>query len=434
MFKLFPEKDEVKISPVEKIDGEISICGDKSITHRAIMFASVARGISKITNYLPADDCLHTIFCLRKLGVEIREEKENLIVYGKGKEGLIEAKEILDAGNSGTTVRLLAGILAGQPFTSEISGDDSLRKRPMRRIIEPLRTMGAEIYGLNDEYLPLKIKGRYPLRAITYPLPIPSAQVKSAILLAGLFAQGETTVIEPLSSRDHTERMLKFFDVPLKKINGHISLIGQLDLKSHDIHIVGDFSAASFFLILALLLPNSKIKIKNVGINPTRTGFLQVLRNMGANISAVNQREVCAEPVADVLAYTSKLQGTSLSREIIPAMIDEIPLFTLLATQAEGESVISGAEELRYKESDRIATISTQLNLLGAKIKTKPDGMVIEGPTKLKGCQVQSFADHRIALTLVIAGLIAQGETTIQGIDCIKISFPNFWETLSQLK
>lgn len=453
MFKLFPEKNEVKISPIEKIDGEISICGDKSITHRAIILTSIAKGTSKIINYLPADDVSSTISCLRKLGVEIKEEEKNLIVNGKGKENLIEPKRILDAGNSGTTIRLLAGVLAGQPFTAEITGDDSLRRRPMHRIIEPLEMMGAEISSSKiippismrpgetvtqvlypDKYPPLKIKGRYPLKPITYNLPIASAQVKSAILLAGLFAQGETTVIEPLPSRDHTERMLKFFGISLKKVNGHISFLGPIELKSQKIEVVGDFSAASFFLALALILPNSKIKIKNVGINPTRTGFLQVLRNMGANISVVNQREICGEPVADILAYTSKLHGTSLSREIIPAMIDEIPLFTLLATQAEGESVISGAEELRYKESDRIETISSQLNLLGAKIKTKPDGLIVQGPTTLRGNQAQSFGDHRIAMTLVIAGLIAHGETIVQRVDCIKISFPDFWETLSQLK
>lgn len=439
MIELTLDKDKAKIFPVEKVEGEITVCPDKSITHRAIMLTAIAQGTSKVRNYLPADDCLRTISCFRELGIEIKEDGENLIVYGKGKEGLKQAKKVLEAGNSGTTIRLLSGILSACPFLSEITGDDSLRKRPMRRIIEPLRMMGAEISGLQDnqnpgeEYPPLKIRGRYPLKPVTYVLPIASAQVKSAILLAGLFADGETTIVESLSSRDHTERMLNFFGVPLKKKGNQITLSGTVNLEARDLEIIGDFSAASFFLVLALVLPHSKIEIKNVGINPTRIGFLEIIKKMGGKITLLNKREISGEPVADLLAETSKLRNISLKKEDIPLMIDEIPIFTLLATQAEGVSEISGAEELRHKESDRIETISSQLNLLGAKIRTKPDGLIIEGSTPLKSGSVESFADHRIALTLVIAGLIAQGETIIQGVDCIKISFPNFWEILSQL-
>jgi len=440
MGELIKDKDKVKIFSLRKVQGEITICSDKSITHRAIMLGGIAHGISRIKNYLPADDCLRTISCLRGLGVKIKEEDKDLIIQGKGGEGLNEPKIILDAGNSGTTIRLLSGILSACPFLSEITGDDSLRKRPMHRIIEPLRLMGAEISGFRsqehaqDEYPPLKIRGRYPLKPITYTLPVASAQVKSAILLAGLFAGGETTIIEPLPSRDHTERMLNFFDVPLKKKGNQITLRGIANLIAQDLEIVGDFSAASFFSLLGLILPDSKIKIKNVGVNPTRTGFLRVIRKMGGRVTLLNQREISGEPVADILVETSKLQNISLGKEDIPLMIDEIPLCALLATQGQGVSEISGAEELRYKESDRIEMISSQLNLFGAKIKTKPDGLIIEGPTKLKGSRVRSFGDHRIALTLVIAGLIAEGETVIEGIDCIKISFPNFWEILSQLK
>lgn len=444
MLDLNLNKDEAKIVPVEKIDTEITVCSDKSITHRAVILAGIAHGISRIKNYLPADDCLRTISCFRELGVKIevltsKEEGKDLIIYGKGREGLIQAKKILDAGNSGTTIRLMSGILSSCPFLTEITGDDSLQSRPMHRIIEPLTMMGAEISGsrnqrhLQDEYPPLKIKGKYPLKPITYSLPVASAQVKSAILLAGLFADGETTIIEPLPSRDHTERMLSFLGVPLKKRENQISLSGPLNLQAQDLEIVGDFSAASFFLSLALALSNSKIKIGNVGINPSRTGFLQIVKKMGGKINLLNQKEISGEPVADIFAESSKLHSISLEKEDIPLMIDEIPIFVLLATQAEGISEISGAEELRYKESDRIETISSQLNLLGAKIKVKPDGLVIQGPTKLKGAQVKSFNDHRIALTLIIAGLIAEGETIIEGIDCIKISFPNFRETLSQL-
>lgn len=434
-------RDEAKISPVEKVRKEISVCGDKSITHRAIMLASLAEGNSKIKNYLSADDCLRTISCLQKLDVLIKEEKGTLLVQGKGREGLSEPDEILDAGNSGTTIRLLSGILSACPFVSEITGDESLKKRPMHRIAEPLEMMGAKISGKRkpevtgkEIYPPLKIKGKYPLEAITYRLPVASAQVKSAILLAGLFAQGETTVIEPFPSRDHTERMLNFLGVPLKKRDNQISLTGPIKLEARDWDIPGDFSAASFFLTLALLLPESKVTIRNVGINPTRRGYLEALKKMGADINLKNERETCGEPVADIVARTSKLDCISVTPEEIPLMIDEIPLFTLLATQVKGVSEISGAEELRHKESDRIETISSQLNLMGAKIKSKPDGLVVEGPTQLKGCRVQSFGDHRIAMSLVIAGLIAQGETVVEGVDCIRISFPDFWETLNGLK
>ncbi|HCJ67397.1 MAG TPA: 3-phosphoshikimate 1-carboxyvinyltransferase [Elusimicrobia bacterium] len=453
MNKIVIEKNSSKIFPIDKVEGEITVCADKSITHRAIMLTAITKGTSKIKNYLSADDCSRTISCLRELGVQIREDKKDLIVCGNGREGLSQPKKILDAGNSGTTIRLLSGILSGCPFLTEITGDDSLKRRPMHRIIEPLTMMGAEISSSRiippismspgetitqvlypDKYPPLKIKGRYPLKPISYNLPIASAQVKSAILLAGLFADGETTIFEPLPSRDHTERMLIFFGVSLKKEGNQVVLSGTVNLEARDLEIAGDFSAASFFLVLALLLPNSRIKINNVGINPTRIGFLEVVRKMGGKIILLNQREISGEPVADILVETSKLRNVSLKKEEIPMMIDEIPLFTLLATQAEGVSEISGAEELRHKESDRIETISSQLNLLGAKIKTKPDGMIIEGPTKLKGARVKSFADHRIAMTLVIAGLIAQGETTVGSVDCIKISFPDFWKILNELK
>jgi len=440
MYELTSDRDEAKISSLGKVKGEITVCSDKSITHRAIMLSAIANGISRIKNYLPADDCLRTVSCFRELGVEIKEDREDLIVYGKGREGLNQPSRILDAGNSGTTIRLLSGILSACPFLSEIIGDDSLKKRPMRRIIEPLRMMGVEISGQQnaqrpeDEYPPLKIRGRYPLKPITYGLPIASAQVKSALLLAGLFADGETTIVEPFSSRDHTERMLNFLGVPVKKRGNRIAIRGPLNLVAHDLEIVGDFSAASFFLTLALVLPDSKIRIKNVGINPTRAGFLEIIRKMGGVLIPSNPREVCGEPVADIVVETSVLHNVCLGEKDIPLMIDEIPLFTLLATQADGVSEISGAEELRHKESDRIETISSQLNLLGAKIRIKPDGLIIEGPTKLKGARVKSFADHRIAMTLVIAGLIAQGETTVESVDCIKISFPDFWKILNELK
>uniref|UniRef100_A0A7C4AJR7 3-phosphoshikimate 1-carboxyvinyltransferase n=1 Tax=Thermodesulfovibrio aggregans TaxID=86166 RepID=A0A7C4AJR7_9BACT len=424
------------VKKAKKLVGEITPPPDKSISHRAIMFASIAKGVSRIKNFLWAKDPLSSLNAMRLLGVEIKVTDSEIIVYGKGLHSLSEPENVIDCGNSGTTIRLLSGILAGQSFLSILTGDDSLRQRPMKRIIEPLRLMGADIRGrAEDRFPPVVIKGGN-LKGINYKMPVASAQVKSAILLAGVYAEVETSVTEPHKSRDHTERMLKTMGVDLSVKENTVKIIPPADkLSSFDIAIPNDFSSAAFFIGGACIVPDSEILIKNVCLNETRTGFLEVLKTMGATIEILNIREQAGEPVGDILVKTAtELKATTVKGEIIPRLIDEFPILCVVATQAEGTTLIRDAKDLRAKESDRIKAMTTELRKMGVPVKEFEDGVEIKGPCELKSAEVYSYNDHRIAMALSIAGLIAEGETVIKDSDCVDISFPHFYNLLERLQ
>ena len=422
----------LSINPAAKIRSEIRVPGDKSISHRAVMIGSIASGRSRLANFLPSADCLATVECFRKLGVEINIDGTRVEVYGRGLRGLKSPKDALDVGNSGTTIRLMTGILSGQPFVSRVTGDRSIQRRPMRRIADPLRAMGASIEGRTvegDVYAPLRISGG-DLSPIEYDLPVASAQVKSAILLAGLYAQGETAVVEKAHSRDHTERMLSCFGA---KIRG-CRVRGLREFCGADIDIPGDISSASFFMVASLLVPDSSLLLREVGVNPTRTGIIDILHRMGAAMEVKDERLISEEPRGNIAVRNSKLWGVKISGEIIPRIIDEIPVIAVAATQAEGTTEIHGAKELRVKESDRIATVSSELKKMGAEVQELEDGMLIKGPTRLKGARVKSYGDHRVAMALAVAGLAAEGETTIEDADCIETSFPGFERILKDVQ
>ena len=427
----------LQINQAKGLKGEIRMPGDKSITHRAIMLGALARGETVVNNFLPSADCLATVDCFRKLGIEIRVTRNANVVsiMGKGLPGLAQPKGILDVGNSGTTIRLLSGILAGQKFEVKISGDESIEKRPMGRVAKPLRLMGASIEGKirnNEVYAPLKIIGG-ALCPIRYELPVPSAQVKSAVLLAGLFANGETTVAEKFPSRDHTERMLEHFGAAFRITHNELRVTGCSEFDAAEVDVPGDISSAAFFMVSALITPNSELTLLNVGLNPTRTGIIDVLHRMGASIEVPREIMLSEEPRADITVRSSELRSIELSGEIIPRIIDEIPIIAVAATQAEGVTEIRGAKELRIKESDRIKTTAAELRKLGAEIEELEDGLRIPGPQKLKGALLQSYGDHRIAMSMAIAGLIAEGTTTIENTDCIETSFPGFEKILKGL-
>lgn len=422
-----------KLTKCSSLNGEIQVPGDKSISHRSVMFGALANGTTKITNFLIGEDCLSTVSCFRKMGVEIQLEGNDVTVYGKGIMGLQEPKEILDVGNSGTTTRLMLGILAGTPFHACIIGDESIAKRPMDRVAIPLRQMGAKIDGReNGRFTPISIRGGQ-LQSIHYQSPVASAQVKSAILLAGLQANGITTVEEPYLSRDHTERMLKAFGVNVDVNGNTVSIKGGQTLTATDIYVPGDISSAAFFLVAGAIVPNSKITIKNVGVNPTRTGIIDILKEMGASLS-IEEKENSFEPLADLTIETSQLVGTEISGAIIPRLIDEIPIIALLATQAEGKTVIRDAEELKVKETNRIDTVVHELRKLGANIEPTDDGMIIHGKTALKGgTNVSSHGDHRIGMMLSVASLICEENIDLQGVEAINVSYPMFFEHLNSL-
>lgn len=425
----------LKIKPAKKLQGCIKVPGDKSISHRAAILSSLAEGTSRIDNFLTAGDCLSTVNCLQSLGVKIDSPKSGtLMVHGVGIDGLREPEDILDAGNSGTTMRLLIGLLSSMPFFSVITGDSSLRKRPMGRVVKPLSEMGAKIAGRNNDTLaPLALTGTR-LKPISYDMPVASAQVKSAILLAGLRAQGVTTITEPALSRDHTERMLEYMGAPITRCGHRVSLQGPCNLKSLDHFIVpGDISSASFFIVAATIVPGSDIIIVGVGINPTRTGIIDVMCKMGADIDIYNRREDCGEPVADIRVRYAPIKGITIGKETIPSLIDEIPVLAVAASVARGETFITGAGELKYKETNRISAVVEELTGMGVKIKELPDGMVISGNSKIRGCSCHSHGDHRIAMAISIAGLLAEGETIIKEPDCLEISFPQFPEVLNFL-
>ncbi len=397
------------------------------------MLGAISQGTTVVNGLLHSEDCLNTFRSLKQMGIEFTQSsKDTLEIKGKGLYGLKRSSEFIYAGNSGTTMRLLSGILAGQEFDSEITGDESLSKRPMNRITNPLQEMGAEISARENKYPPLKIKGGQ-LKPINYTLPIPSAQVKSCLLLAGLYARGTTTIVEPVKSRDHTERMLQFLGADINLSQNRIDIRGPGILYAKDITVPGDISSASFFIVAALLLKNSSLTIKNVGINPTRTGIIEVLRSMGASIKYTNIREMNNEPVSDIVVSSSTLNATLISGELIPRLIDEIPVIAVAASQAKGTTTISGARELRVKETDRIKAITSELSRMGADIKEFDDGFSITGPSTLRASKVNSSGDHRMAMSLAIAGLIAKGETDIFNTECINTSFPEFFNVINQI-
>jgi len=406
--------------------GEIKINGDKSITHRGLIIGSIAEGRTILHGYSNGIDCMSTLKNLKDLGIKIVESESTILIQGRGLGGLTEPENVLDCENSGTTMRLLSGLLSGQDFFSVLTGDNSLCKRPMDRIINPLQKMGAEIRAREkNRFAPLSISGGN-LKSINYKLPIASAQVKSAILLAGLYADGKTTIEEPYPTRDHTERMLKLFGSKIEKYRNLITLKEKDRLTSHELFIPGDISSASYFMVLASITQNGELFLKDVGINPTRTGILDILEMMGADISILNKRDVSNEPIADILVKNRKLNAIDISGDIIPRIIDELPIIAVAATQAKGTMKVKNATELRVKETDRIKAIVENLKKMGAKIEEQKDGFIVKGPKRLNGTLCNSYGDHRIAMSLAIAGLIANGVTIIEDTECIKISFPEF--------
>lgn len=420
-------------SPPEQFFGEMDVPGDKSITHRALLLGSIARGVTEVRGFLDAEDCRSTIGCLRMMGVNVNIRGSRLFVHGKGFQFQVPGAE-LDAGNSGTTARLLAGILAGSSFEAVITGDSSLKKRPMARIVEPLKAMGADIEGPGGEdSLPLRVKGK-PLKAIHYQSPRASAQVKSAVLLAAIQAEGETIFEEPDQSRDHTELMLKHFGAQLDAESCRVKIMGGQNLQGKLVPVPGDISTAAFFMVAAAIVPDSEVLLKNVGINPTRTGVIDVLKEMGANLKVENPRKWGAEPVANIrIKGGSRLQGVKIRGEMIPRLIDELPVLAVAAAIAEGETVVSDAAELRVKETDRISDLAAQLSRLDIDISEKEDGFVVRGGRTLQGAEVESCGDHRIAMALAVAGLAARGETAVSGAEAIAISFPGFMQSLRSL-
>jgi 3-phosphoshikimate 1-carboxyvinyltransferase len=426
------------IKRCQGLEGEVVPPGDKSISHRAVILNSLAKGKAEIGNFAPGADCLSTVRCLKALGVKIgrtgSRDSPTLLVSGAGENGLREASNVLNAQNSATTMRLLGGLLVGQPFLSVITGDASLRNRPMGRLIEPLRLMGAQIWGRGqDSFAPLVIKGR-GLRGIHFTMSVPSAQIKSAVLLAGLFARGNTVLHQKASSRDHTERILGQMGVSLESRGDSISLFPlSSSLTPLNLRVPGDISSAAYFLVAAAIHPDARIVIRDCGVNPTRTGLIDILLAMGAKLLMCNDRMEAGEPFADIVVESSDLKGIEVGGDIIPRLIDEIPVLAVAACLARGKTVIRDAGELRVKESDRIATVTTELSRLGAKIEPLPDGMVIYGGRPLSGTEVDSHLDHRLAMSLAVAGLVAKGETTIQRAHVVQVSYPAFWQTLQQV-
>ena len=417
------------------LNGEIIVPGDKSISHRSVMFGAIAKGVTTVTGFLMGEDCLSTVSCFRQLGVEIEQTDDRLIINGNGLNGLKEPEEVLNVGNSGTTIRLLMGILAGRDFHSTVLGDESIGKRPMTRVTKPLTEMGAIIDGReNGEYTPLSIRGG-DIHGIVYHPPVASAQVKSSILLAGLQAKGVTTVVEPEKSRDHTERMIRQFGGQVEEEGLAVSVSGGQELKGTTIHVPGDISSAAFFLVAGAIVPNSTIVLKNVGLNPTRTGIIDVMNEMGADLKIdVKSTDDLMEPVGDLTIRTSNLKGITIGGELIPRLIDEIPVIALLATQAEGETIIKDAHELKVKETNRIDTVVNELTKLGANITATDDGMIIKGRNHLKGgSTVSSHGDHRIGMMLAIAALICDNEVQLQQKEAIAVSYPTFFNDLEEL-
>ena len=422
-----------KIGFKQPLKGEINVPGDKSISHRAVMFGSLSKGTTEVTNFLQGADCLSTIDCFRQLGITIENTSEKILIHGKGLHGLTKSDKILDVGNSGTTTRLISGILAGQPFETILNGDKSIQSRPMKRIIEPLSLMGADIISLRgNNCAPLQITGSQ-LHGMDYTSKVASAQVKSCILLAGLYADGLTSVTEPSVSRNHTELMLRGFGANVVCKDKTATITPDPDLIGQKIEVPGDISSAAYFIAAGLIVPGSEILVKNVGINPTRDGLIRVCQAMGADITLLNKREHGGEPVADILVRYSSLKAAAIEGEIIPTLIDELPMIAVMACFAKGTTIIKDASELKVKESDRIAVMVDNLSRMGAHITATDDGMIIEGGYPLYGAEIDSHLDHRIAMSFAVAALASEGETTIRDADCVKISYPNFYEDLFKL-
>ena len=424
----------MKLAYSGPLRGEISVPGDKSISHRAVMFGALAKGTTEVTHFLQGADCLSTIDCFRRMGIDIENTPSRILVHGKGLGGLTAPSAALDVGNSGTTLRLISGILAGQDFKVLLDGDASIRRRPMKRIMTPLSMMGADIESLKGNgCAPLSIAGR-PLHAIHYQSPVASAQVKSCVLLAGLYADGTTRVTEPALSRNHTELMLHFFGAQVLSEGTTASIQPSPTLEGRFIQVPGDISSAAYFIAAALLIPGSEVLIRNVGVNPTRDGILRVCQAMGADITRLNERSDSGEPTADLLVRHSSLRGTVIEGDLIPTLIDELPVIAVMAALAKGTTVIRDAAELKVKESDRIQVMTENLTRMGARVEATEDGMIIHGGSSLQGAIIDSHQDHRVAMSFAVAALAAEGETEIRDAECVSISYPGFYQDLASLQ
>jgi len=428
----------MEFNKVKNMKGQVTIPGDKSISHRAVMIGSIAKGTTEVHNFLQGADCLATIECFQKMGIEIVNNTNTVTIKGKGLHGLTKPASLLDVGNSGTTTRLISGILVAQDFNVQLNGDASIQKRPMKRIIEPLSLMGADIKSIhNNDCAPLEIKGS-PLKAISYQSKVASAQVKSSILLAGLYADGVTSVTEPYLSRNHSELMLNAYGANVTSknttsINATATITPVAELFAQKIDVPGDISSAAYFIVAGLIVPNSEILIKNVGINPTRDGIIRVCQAMGAHIEIMNRKQSGGETTADIFVKSSSLKGITIAGAIISTLIDEIPVIAVLACFAEGQTIIKDAAELKVKESNRIDTVANNLKNMGADITPTEDGMIINGGQSLKGAVIESELDHRIAMAFAIASLVSEGTTTINDAECVNISYPQFYNDLKRL-
>ena len=426
---------KMRVRPPKRLGGRVEVPGDKSISHRAALMGAIASGRTEITGFLEGEDCLHTLKALEKLGAAVtRKGLGHYLVDGVGPGGFHEADDIIDCGNSGTMARLLLGVLAGQPFWTFLTGDDSMRSRPMKRVADPLSSMGATFIGRQDATrLPLGVRGARPLRALSYVSPVASAQVKTALLLAGLWADGPVSVTEPTRSRDHTERMLGGFGARLSVDDRTVTLTPGALLRGQGLAVPGDISSAAFLLVAGTIAAGAEITVSGVGVNETRSGLLDALESMGAPVGLSRPLMAAGEPVADLTARYSTLRGTTIGGAMIPRLVDEVPVLALAACLAEGRTRITDAAELRVKESDRIRSTAAQLAKLGARMTETPDGLEIEGVARLRGARVQSGGDHRMAMALVVAGLVAEGETIVEDTECIGTSFPGFLETVNTL-
>jgi len=436
------------IHPARAVEGVVTVPGDKSISHRAVILGSLSNRGCTVDNFLEAEDCLCTLEAFRAMGISIERQGPHLQISGKGLDGLKASKQPVWCGNSGTTTRLLMGVLTGQPFEVSLEGDASLSKRPMDRVLDPLSKMGAffMVPGLRPgtvdgrpgteagAHLPLRMRGTHSVKSLQYKSPVASAQVKSSILLAGLYASGTTSVEEPSASRDHTERMLSASGVPVKREGNTVSLQGTATVRASSFVVPGDLSSAAFLLAAGLLRARGELVVKGVGVNPTRTGFVDLVKAMGGSCRFLKSTESGGEPIADIAVKASALKGTAIGGAVIPRAIDEIPILAVLATQAKGQTVVADAKELRFKESDRLSVLRVELSKMGARIQETPDGLMIDGPTPLKGTVVQSHGDHRLAMSLAVAALVAEGPTTIEDVDCVATSFPGFWALLDSIR
>lgn len=425
---------QLSIPPaLRPLRGTVTVPGDKSITHRALILGALAQGHTQITGYSRGEDCLNTLGVIRGLGIDVQEIPEGLDVTGKGLWGLTEPANVLDCGNSGTGLRLLAGVLAGQRFFSVLTGDASLRSRPMGRVVKPLRKMGATITGRRGgDLAPIAIQGG-ALQSVVYESPVASAQIKSCVLLAGLFVDGTTAIKEPMKSRDHSERMLTYLGIPVRVDGCTVQIDGQQPFDGKPITVPGDISAAAFFLVAASIVPDSEVLLTGIGLNPERTGILDALSAMGADIAILNTREESGEPVGDLRVRATRLTGTTIEPELIPKTIDELPILCVAAALADGETRITGAQELRVKETDRIHAMAIELARIGVVVEEQPDGLVIQGGSTLRGALCQSYGDHRVVMSLAIAGLVAKEPVVIEDVDCVETSFPGFHSKLLDL-